>query len=85
MAMHWPSPGLPRSRVNLMLAEQYRQKAAEIKQLVQDRLWNSDAQFFKTLPRGEGKTLADVREAGRLRAVVLPLARSGATNQPGNN
>ena len=44
------------------VADLYRRKAQEIKRLVQDRLWDRDAQFFKTLPRGEGKKLADVRE-----------------------
>jgi hypothetical protein len=44
------------------LAEKYRRKATEIKRLVQGRLWDADAQFFKTLPRGEGTELADVRE-----------------------
>jgi hypothetical protein len=44
------------------LANEYRRKAAEIKRLVQTRLWDAGAQFFKTLPRGEGRRLADVRE-----------------------
>jgi glycogen debranching enzyme len=44
------------------LANEYRRKAAEIKRLVQDRLWDAGAQFFKTLPRGDGKQLAEVRE-----------------------
>lgn len=33
------------------LAEQYRKKAARLKQLVETKLWDSEAQFFKTLPR----------------------------------
>jgi len=44
------------------VAEEYRQKAAKIKELVQERLWDSEARFFKTLPRGQGKKLVDVRE-----------------------
>jgi hypothetical protein len=44
------------------VAASYRRKAEEIKRLVQGRLWDAGAQFFKTLPRGEGKQLADVRE-----------------------
>jgi predicted GH43/DUF377 family glycosyl hydrolase len=44
------------------VADEYSRKAAEIKRLVQGRLWDKDAQFFKTLPRGEGKNLADARE-----------------------
>jgi hypothetical protein len=44
------------------LAAQYREKAARIKRLVQERLWDPEAQFFKVLPRGEGARFADVRE-----------------------
>ncbi|MGA2499473.1 MAG: glycosyl hydrolase family 65 protein [Tepidisphaeraceae bacterium] len=44
------------------VAEKFRSKAAEIKRLTQERLWDAEAQFFKVLPRGEGRKLADVRE-----------------------
>ncbi len=44
------------------LAATYRAKAARLKELVQTRLWDESAQFFKVLPRGEGAKLADVRE-----------------------
>lgn len=44
------------------LAREYREKAATIKELVEKRLWDPDAQFFKVLPRGENKALANVRE-----------------------
>jgi hypothetical protein len=44
------------------LADTFREKADEIKRLVQERLWDADAAFFKTLPRGEGQRLVDVRE-----------------------
>ncbi len=40
----------------------YREKAARIKQLVEEKLWDKEAQFFKVLPRGEQPKLADVRE-----------------------
>ena len=43
------------------LARTYREKAARLKQLVQEKLWDKEAQFFKVLPRGKDK-LADVRE-----------------------
>jgi len=33
------------------LADQYRNKAKQLKQLVQRKLWDADAHFFKTLPR----------------------------------
>ncbi len=44
------------------VAREYREKAAVIKKLVQEKLWDADAQFFKVLPRGENKSLAKVRE-----------------------
>ena len=43
------------------VAERFRQKARKIKQLVQTKLWDEKAKFFKTLPR-ESQTLVDVRE-----------------------
>ena len=43
-------------------AAAFREQAVKIKQLVQERLWDAEAKFFKVLPRGEGKKLADVRE-----------------------
>jgi len=43
-------------------ARAYREKAAAIKKLVQEQLWDKDAQFFKVLPRGQDKKLATVRE-----------------------
>lgn len=43
------------------LAETYRQKAADLKQLIQTKLWDPQAQFFKVLPEDESR-LADVRE-----------------------
>ena len=44
------------------IARDYRRKAEAIKERVQTQLWDSDAQFFKLLPRGESKALAKVRE-----------------------
>ncbi len=44
------------------VAERFRGKAAELKRLVQDKLWDASAQFFKVLPRGENKKLSDARE-----------------------
>ena len=40
----------------------YRDKAASIKKLVQEKLWDTHANFFKVLPRGENMKFADVRE-----------------------
>ena len=44
------------------LSEKFRAKAGEIKRLMEEKLWDDKAQFFKVLPRGEGAKLADVRE-----------------------
>ncbi len=50
------------------LAEEYDAKAAKIKRLVQERLWDAEAKFFKVLPykgrrdRTPAAKLADVRE-----------------------
>jgi len=44
------------------VALEYRKKAGAIKELVQGRLWDPDAKFFKVLPRIENAHLADVRE-----------------------
>lgn len=43
------------------IAAAYRAKAAALKRLVEEKLWDPAAQFFKVLPRGSA-TLADVRE-----------------------
>jgi hypothetical protein len=40
----------------------YRDKALSIKKLVQEKLWDKEAEFFKVLPRGENTKLVDVRE-----------------------
>ena len=44
------------------LAGRFRAKAAELKQLVQDKLWDPGAQFFKVLPRGDHTRWSDARE-----------------------
>ena len=44
------------------LVEEFTTKAREIKERVQTLLWDSEAQFFKVLPKGENKKLAGVRE-----------------------
>lgn len=43
------------------IASDYRGKAQEIKNLVQEKLWDPEAQFFKVIPRG-GDKFSDVRE-----------------------
>ena len=44
------------------VAREFMEKAEQIKALVQTKLWDKDAQFFKVLPRGENSKLVDVRE-----------------------
>jgi predicted GH43/DUF377 family glycosyl hydrolase len=44
------------------LAERFRGEAARLKQLVQEKLWDEPAEFFKVLPRGTNTSLAAVRE-----------------------
>ena len=43
-------------------AKEFSDKAAVLKSLVQEMLWDKDADFFKVLPRGENSKLAEVRE-----------------------
>jgi len=47
---------------NSELTREYRGKAEKMKSLVETKLWDDQAKFFKVLPRGEGEQLADVRE-----------------------
>lgn len=44
------------------LAERFRGEAARLKELVQKKLWDEEAEFFKVLPRGTNASLADARE-----------------------
>jgi len=44
------------------IAKAYRAKAAEIKHLTEESLWDNEARFFKVLPRVEAPSLSDVRE-----------------------
>ncbi|HEY2943262.1 MAG TPA: glycosyl hydrolase family 65 protein [Vicinamibacteria bacterium] len=44
------------------VAREFRQKAAEIRALVEANLWDEAAGFYKTRPRGENQSLVDVRE-----------------------
>jgi hypothetical protein len=44
------------------MTAQFRDKAAALKRLVQERLWDKQARFFKVLPRSADARLADVRE-----------------------
>lgn len=44
------------------VAERFRAEAARLKRLVQEKLWDEQAEFFKVLPRGTNASLAAVRE-----------------------
>ena len=44
------------------LQARFRREAADIKRLLEDKLWDERAQFFKVLPRGPEAALRDVRE-----------------------
>jgi predicted GH43/DUF377 family glycosyl hydrolase len=44
------------------VADRFRAKAAEIKRLTEERLWDERSPFFKVLPRGASARLTDVRE-----------------------
>ncbi len=44
------------------LAKDFRDKAARLKSLVETRLWDPQAGFYKVLPRGKDEHLAEVRE-----------------------
>ena len=44
------------------IAKEFREKAARLKSLVETKLWDPQAGFYKVLPRVAGTHLADVRE-----------------------
>ena len=44
------------------VAKTYRAKAARLRRLVLEKLWDAGAGFFKVLPRGENAQVVDVRE-----------------------
>jgi predicted GH43/DUF377 family glycosyl hydrolase len=44
------------------IAEQFYTKAAEIRRLTQEKLWDPAAEFFKVLPQAEDGRLSDARE-----------------------
>jgi len=44
------------------VAAQFRAKAAEIKRMTEENLWDREAKFFKVLPRVENPRLSDARE-----------------------
>src|SRR5205807_9205349 len=46
------------------LAKEFREKAERIKSLVQEKLWDRDAEFFKTLPRGADHVVGVREEVG---------------------
>ncbi len=59
------------------IAERFGHKVQEIKKLVQDKLWDDQARFFKTLPRNK-QTLVDVREQHGYTPWYFNLPAAGA-------
>ena len=59
------------------VAERFRAKAAEIKRLVLERLWDPQAGFFKVLPRGANTRLSDARELHGYTPWYFDLPESG--------
>ena len=55
------SPKWPTIAGQRAVASAFRREAAEIKRLVQEKLWDADAQFFKVLP-AEPRQAIDARE-----------------------
>lgn len=47
---------------NTAKAEIYRKKAEQQKQIVNERLWDKDAEFYKVIPRGLDMRFSDIRE-----------------------
>jgi Trehalase len=44
------------------ISDIYQKKAAQLRQLILEKLWDDEAKFFKVLPREEGAARVDVRE-----------------------
>lgn len=57
------------------LAESYQAKAIQLKQLVQERLWDPEARFFKTLPTTPALALQTKRYRGRVLGHQQPAGR----------
>ena len=55
------------------IASDFREKAAEIKKLVQEKLWDAHAQFFKVLPRGETQVARGRARTARFHALVCSI------------
>lgn len=60
------------------LADSCRGKAAELRALVEEKLWDPEAGFFKVLPRGEDSELVDVRELHGFTPWYFHLPRKNA-------
>ena len=59
------------------IAAAYREKAARIKRLVLEKLWDDEAKFFKVLPRGEDGRAGRRPRTARLHALVFQPAGAG--------
>ena len=67
-----------------IVAGDFREKAAAIKRLVQEKLWDADAQFFKVLPRGDNKSLAGRSRTARLTRLGISICPIRNLPWPGN-
>ena len=56
------------------VARIWAEKAAALKKLIEQKLWDPNAQFFKVLPRGKS-SLVDVRELHGFTLVFQPAQR----------
>ena len=56
------------------LADRFRGEAARLKKLVQDKLWDGPAEFFKVLPRGANASSGGCARAAWIHAVVFQPA-----------
>jgi hypothetical protein len=60
------------------LARIYQEKAESLRRLVQEKLWDEEARFFKVLPPGENTRLVDVRELHGFTPWYFHLPERGA-------
>lgn len=60
------------------LARTYQEKARHLRQLVQEKLWDKDARFFKVLPLGADARWVDVRELHGFTPWYFNLPEKGA-------
>ena len=75
-AMRWPSPGSPSWPARRTWPSEFRAKAARIKQLVQEKLWDAEARVLQGLAARRDDPTGRCPRTARLHAVVLQPAGS---------